>query len=55
MDGQFVSGIALTFFGLLLVFLGYMVPDFMHILLPVALVFIFGGIALKVISIKNLG
>jgi hypothetical protein len=55
MDGTFISGIALTFFGLLLIMLGYLVSDFMHVLMPVAFVFIGGGIALKIISVKNLG
>ena len=55
MDGQFAAGIALTVFGLLLIMMGFMLPDFMHLLLPVSLLFIFGGIALKVISVKHLG
>ena len=54
MDGQFAAGISLTVFGVLLLFMGYMIPSFMHVLLPVSLVFIFGGIALKVISVKHL-
>ncbi len=55
MDGQFAAGIAMVVFGALLIMMGFMLPDFMPILLPVSLVFIFGGIALKVISVKNLG
>ena len=53
LDGQFIAGISLTVFGLLLILLGVLV-NMMNIFLPVALVFIFGGIALKVISVKNL-
>ncbi len=55
MDGQFVAGMSLIVFGALLILWGVMLPAFMHVLLPVALVFIVGGVALKVISIKNLG
>jgi len=55
MEGQFAAGIALAAFGALLIMMGFMLPDFMHLLFPVALVLIFGGIALKVISVKNLG
>jgi len=55
MDGQFVAGMSLIVFGALLILWGVMLPNFMNVLLPVALVFIFGGIALKVISVKNLG
>ncbi len=54
LDGQFVAGISLTVFGLLLILLGALV-NMMNIFLPVSLVFIFGGIALKIISVKNLG
>ncbi len=54
LDGQFVSGISMTVFGLLLIILGVS-ADMFNILFPVALVFIFAGIALKVISVKNLG
>lgn len=54
MDGQFVSGIAMTVFGLLLILLGVVV-DMFNIFFPVSLVFIFAGIALKVISLRNLG
>ncbi|MBI5133135.1 MAG: hypothetical protein HZA83_00325 [Thaumarchaeota archaeon] len=54
LDGQFIAGISLTVFGLLLILLGALV-NMMNIFLPVSLVFIFGGIALKVISVKNLG
>lgn len=54
LDGQFVSGIAMTFFGLLLVLFGVLI-DMFNIFFPVALVFIFAGIALKIISVKNLG
>ena len=53
LDGQFVSGIAMTVFGLLLIILGVSAKMF-NILFPVALVFIFAGIALKVISVKHL-
>ena len=55
MDGQFVAGMSLIVFGALLILWGVALPAFMHVLLPVALVFIFGGVALKVISLKNLG
>ncbi|MEM2759884.1 MAG: hypothetical protein QXU32_00015 [Nitrososphaerales archaeon] len=55
LDGQFVAGIAMIVFGALLITMGTMLTDFMPVLLPVALVFIFAGIALKVISVKNLG
>lgn len=55
LDGQFVAGIAFVFFGFLLIMMGAILPDFMPVLLPVALVFIGSGIALKVISVKNLG
>lgn len=44
----------MTVFGLLLIILGVS-ADMFNILFPVALVFIFAGIALKVISVKNLG
>ena len=54
MDGQFAAGIAFVVFGALLIMMGVMLPDFMPVLFPVALLFIFGGIALKVISIKHL-
>jgi hypothetical protein len=54
LDGQFVSGIAMTFFGLMLVLFGVLI-DMVNIFFPVALVFIFAGIALKIISVKNLG
>jgi hypothetical protein len=55
MDGQFAAGIAMVVFGLLLIMMGSILTDFMAVLMPVALVFIFAGIALKVISVKNLG
>lgn len=55
MDGQFAAGIAMVVFGALLIMMGVMLPDFMHILFPVSMVFISAGIALKVISVKNLG
>ncbi|MFQ5970254.1 MAG: hypothetical protein ACE5J2_07170 [Nitrososphaerales archaeon] len=55
MDGQFVAGIAMAVFGVLLIMLGLMFPEFMGMLLPVALLFIFAGTALKIISIKHLG
>ncbi len=55
MDGQFAAGIALSFFGALLIMMGVMLPAFMHLLLPLALVFIGAGVALKIISVKNLG
>jgi len=55
MDGQFVAGITMLVFGALLMLMGFMVPDFTHVLFPVSLVFIFAGVALKVISVKNLG
>ncbi|MFQ5941534.1 MAG: hypothetical protein ACE5KA_07555 [Nitrososphaerales archaeon] len=54
LDGQFVSGIAMTVFGFLLILMGVFV-DMLSIMFPVALVFIFAGIALKIISVKNLG
>ncbi len=55
MEAQFITGIILVIFGVLLIVMGVMIPDFMYLLLPVALVFICGGVALKIISIKNLG
>jgi hypothetical protein len=55
MDGQFAAGIAMVVFGALLIFMGAVLPDFMGVLLPVALVFISVGIGLKVISVKHLG
>ncbi len=55
MDAQFITGIVLVIFGVSLILTGIMIPDFMYLLLPVALVFIAGGVALKIISIKNLG
>lgn len=54
MDGQFVSGIAVTVFGLLLILMGVLI-EMVNIFLPVALIFIFAGIAVKVIAAKNLG
>lgn len=53
-DGQFVSGIAVTVFGLLVLLLGVLI-DMFDEFLPVGLVFIFAGIAVKIISLKNLG
>ncbi len=41
-------------FGILLIVLGAFIPDFMYLLLPVAVVFIICGAALDVISVKNL-
>lgn len=55
MESQFAVGIALTAFGVILIMMGVVLPDFLQLLVPVALVFIGGGIALKVISVKNLG
>ena len=55
MDSQFVAGIAMLVFGALLMLMGFIITDFTHMLFPVSLVFIFAGIALKVISAKNLG
>ncbi len=55
MDAQFIAGICMVIFGVLLIVTGVALPDFMYLLLPVALVFIFGGVALKIISVKNLG
>ena len=55
MDGQFVAGISMVVFGALLIMMGAILTDFMPVLFPVALVFIFAGVALKVISVKNLG
>jgi|GEM_PF-2420878 len=55
MDGQFAAGIAMVVFGALLILMGSVWPDFMGVLLPVAVVFISVGIGLKVISVKHLG
>jgi len=54
LDGQFIAGISMTFFGFMLILLGVLV-EMWNIFFPVSLVFIFAGIALKVISVKNLG
>ena len=54
LDGQFIAGIAMTFFGFMLILLGVLV-GMLNIFFPVSLVFIFAGIALKIISVKNLG
>lgn len=54
LDGQFVAGIAFVVFAALLILLGILV-DMFNVFFPVALVFIGAGIALKVISVKNLG
>lgn len=55
MEPQFIAGMAMTAFGFCLIMLGVLIPDFMFLFLPLALVFIFSGIALKVISVKHLG
>ncbi len=54
-DGVFVAGASVTVFGIILIVLGLALPDFMPVLWPVAVVFIVCGVALKVISVKNLG
>ena len=54
-DGVFVAGASTLVFGILLIVMGFAFPDFMPMLWPVAIVFIACGIALKVISVKNLG
>ncbi len=52
-DGVFVGGACVLVFGIILLVMGLVFPQFMPVLLPVAIVFIACGIAFKVISITN--
>ncbi len=52
-DGVFVGGACVLIFGIILLIMGMALPNFMPILLPVALVFIACGIAFKIISITK--
>lgn len=54
-DGVFVAGGSVAFFGIILLILGVALPDLMPVLLPVAAVLIACGIALKVISVTHAG
>lgn len=52
-DGVFVAGGSIVVFGIILLALGFLVPDLMPVLWPVAAVLIACGIAMKVISVKH--
>ncbi|GIU71467.1 MAG: hypothetical protein KatS3mg003_2351 [Candidatus Nitrosocaldaceae archaeon] len=52
-DGVFVAGACTVAFGIILIVMGLMLPDFMPVLWPVAVTFIACGIALKVISVTH--
>ncbi|MEM2855543.1 MAG: hypothetical protein QW416_00360 [Candidatus Nitrosocaldaceae archaeon] len=52
-DGVFVAGGSIVVFGIILLALGFLAPDLMPVLWPVAAVLIACGIAMKVISVKH--
>ncbi len=52
-DGVFVAGGSVAFFGIVLIIIGLALPDFMPVLWPVAAVLIACGIALKVVSVTH--